>query len=592
MGEKRIKRPATTAKKQMPRGVVRTPDHREIPLAELKEILERVRSGAAISEEEVAKLESAVDTLATLTLELEAKGASIQKLRSLIFGARTEKTSNVVGKGDPANSTDKSSDAPEGNGDSGGENADGAAKPSSDGDAGEKKVAEKKKRKGHGRNGAEDYTGAKRVKAALEALKAGDRCTKCERGKLYVQPPATLVRVTGLAPLAAIVHELERLRCNACGEVFTAKAPEGVGEDKYDESAAAMIALLKYGCGMPFNRLEKLETSLGIPLPASTQWEVVEPAAAALAPVYSALIHKAAQGDVLYNDDTRAKVLELSKLIADAVAEDDGETPGKIRTGVFTSGIVSVEDERQIALFFTGRKHAGENLADVLAKRAAELAPPIQMSDALSSNTAKGHEVRSAGCNSHARRKYVEVAERFPDEVRHVLEEWKLVYENDAFTKAQAMSPEARLAYHQEHSGPVMTRLKAWCRAQIDEHRVEPNSGLGNAIAYMIKHWEKLTLFLRVPGAPLDNNICERILKKAIQHRKNALFFKTVHGAAVGDLFMSLIHTCELNGVNPFDYLVAMLRHPADVEESPEDWLPWNYQHALAELEAIAAPPA
>ncbi|HNX05297.1 MAG TPA: IS66 family transposase [Opitutales bacterium] len=580
MSKKRIRRPSTSGKKHAPSGVVRTSDRREIPLADLKSILARVRSGAAISEEEVAKLEGAVDTLATLTQELEAKGASLAKLRGMLFGARTETTRNVVGDA-PAEAAAEDGSPSRETGDA----EDGAASSSSD-DTDDADAAEKTKHKGHGRHGSEDYKGAKKVKVALESLKSGGLCPACERGKLYPLPSSVLVRVTGMAPLAAIAYELEKLRCNACGEVFTAKAPDGVGEDKYDESAAAMIALLKYGCGLPFHRLERLEGDLGIPLPASTQWEVIAPAAAKLEPVFTELIDHAAQGDVLHNDDTHAKVLELSDLIADAVAEDD---PGKKRTGVYTSGIVSVEGERRIALFFTGHKHAGENLADVLKKRAAELPPPIQMSDALPANTAEGRETLRAGCNAHARRKYVEVADAFPDEVRHVLEEWKIVFENDAFAKAQAMSKEERLTYHQERSGPVMERLEKWCRAQIDERRVEPNGGLGQAIAHMQKHWEKLTLFLRVPGAPLENNICERALKKAILHRKNALFFKTENGAKTGDIFMSLIHTCELNGTNPFDYLVAMLRHPVDVEESPEDWMPWNYTRALAELDALAA---
>jgi len=585
MSKKRIKWPSTSGKKHAPSGVVRTPDRQEIPLSELKEILSKSKLGP-LSDEDVAKLSGAVDTLAALTLELEAKGATLAKLRGMLFGARTETTRNVVGDA-PADGADENGDTPRATGDT-----EESAASSSSGGADDADTTEKKKRKGHGRHGSEDYTGAKKVKVALESLKAGDLCPECERGKLYPLPPSVLVRVIGIAPLAAISYELEKLRCNACGEVFTAKAPEGVGEDKYDESAAAMIALLKYGCGMPFNRLERLEGDLGIPLPASTQWEVIAPAAAKLEPVFTELIREAAQGDVLHNDDTGAKVLELSELIAEAVAEDDGETPGKMRTGVFTSGIVSVEGDRRIALFFTGQKHAGENLADVLKKRAAELPPPIQMSDELSSNTAKGHETLRAGCNSHARRKYVEVAENFPDEVRHVLEEWKIVFENDARTKAQAMSPDARLAYHQEHSAPVMKRLKEWCDEQIEKRLVEPNGGLGAAIAHMKKHWDKLTLFLRVPGAPIDNNCCERALKKAILHRKNALFFKTENGAKTGDIFMSLIHTCELSGVNPFDYLVAMLRHPADVEESPEDWMPWNYTRALAELADLAASPS
>ncbi|RLB55844.1 MAG: IS66 family transposase, partial [Deltaproteobacteria bacterium] len=114
--------------------------------------------------------------------------------------------------------------------------------------------------------------------------------------------------------------------------------------------------------------------------------------------------------------------------------------------------------------------------------------------------------------------------------------------------------------------------------------QVEPNSGLGEAMQYVLTHWQALTLFLRVAGAPLDNNIVERALKKAILSRKNSYFYKTDNGAWVGDLFMSLIHTCELNGANPFDYLVALLRHPEQLRQTPADWMPWNYQQALEQL--------
>ena len=136
-----------------------------------------------------------------------------------------------------------------------------------------------------------------------------------------------------------------------------------------------------------------------------------------------------------------------------------------------------------------------------------------------------------------------------------------------------------------------MHALHAWMAKQIKEHRVEPNSGLGQAIAYMQNHWEKLTLFLRVPGAPLSNNLCERALKKAILHRKNSLFYRTLNGAKVGDLFMSLIHTAELHQREPFDYLVTLLRHEAAVALAPADWMPWNYTATLATLAHLAAEP-
>jgi transposase len=163
-----------------------------------------------------------------------------------------------------------------------------------------------------------------------------------------------LVRIVGQTPLAATVYSLERLRCGACGQVYTAQEPEGVGPEKYDETAAAMIAQLKYGSGTPFYRLEQLQGRLGIPLPAATQWEVVEEAAELLKPARDELIRQAAQGEVVHNDDTSMRVLRLMR------------EPSDERTGVFTSGIVSTGQGWKIALYFTGRQHAGENLADVL----------------------------------------------------------------------------------------------------------------------------------------------------------------------------------------------------------------------------------
>ena len=138
-----------------------------------------------------------------------------------------------------------------------------------------------------------------------------------------------------------------------------------------------------------------------------------------------------------------------------------------------------------------------------------------------------------------------------------------------------------RLRYHQQHSAPVMEELRGWLNTQFAERIVEPNSGLGMAMRYLLKHWERLTLFLRQPGAPLDNNLCERALKKAILHRKNSLFYKTANGARVGDLFMSLIHTCELSGANPFDYLTQLQLHAGDLVRDPGQWMPWNYRATL-----------
>ena len=291
------------------------------------------------------------------------------------------------------------------------------------------------------------------------------------------------------------------------------------------------------------------------------------------------LIRQAANGEVVHNDDTSMTVLELQRPGAPRGDPDDVSPD---RTGVFTTGIVATRDGHRIALFVTGRRHAGENLARVLAERTADLGPPIQMCDALSRNLPKPLAVIVSHCLAHARRHVVEVASSFPAECRHILETLGTVYRHDAEAREQRLLPEARLAYHQTHSGPVLTDLHVWLTAQLADHLVEPNSSLGQAITYLRNHWTPLTLFLRQPGAPLDNNICERALKKAILHRKNALFFKTPNGAHVGDLFMTLIHTCELEGVNPFQYLTALQHHADALTANPTAWLPWNYHGALA----------
>lgn len=429
---------------------------------------------------------------------------------------------------------------------------------------------------GHGRNGANAFRSAEKVKIAHPNLQSGNRCPDCGRGNVYEQKePKVLVRIVGQAPLAATVYELERLRCNACGQVFTAQEPEDVGSEKYDETAAAMIAQLKYGSGVPFHRLEQMEEMLGIPLPAATQWEVVEEAAVLMKPARDELIRQAAQGEVLHNDDTSMRVLRLAR------------EPSDERTGVFTSNILAITtDNHKIALYFTGRQHAGENMADVLKQRAQELPSPIQMCDALSRNTPKasGVEILLAHCMAHGRRQFVEIAPNFPAECRHVLESLGAVYYNDAIAREQSLSAEERLRLHQNQSGPVMEQLHAWLEAQLGEKKTEPNSGLGKAITYLLRHWKGLTAFLRHTGAPLDNNICEQALKRAVLHRKNALFYKTLNGAEVGDLFMTMIHTCKLCGANSFDYLTELQRHAGELAAHPSDWMPWSHRETLSRL--------
>jgi hypothetical protein len=343
-----------------------------------------------------------------------------------------------------------------------------------------------------------------------------------------------------------------------------------------------MIGLLKYGRGLPFNRLDKLQAGLGIPLPSATQWEIVRDAAKSMLPAYDEMARQAAQGDVLHNDDTTMKILERMGKRRRENLPREGESGGikPERTGIFTSGIVSAKEKRRIALFVTGCNHAGENLNAVLAQRALNRRAPVQMCDALSRNCPKDFKTILSNCLAHGRRQFVDITDNFPLECARVLKVLKIVYKNEAIAKKRAMTAAERLRFHQERSGPPMAKLRAWMERQIEDKKTEPNSGLGCAILYMLKRWGELTLFLRKAGAPLDNNICERALKKAILHRKNSLFYKTDNGAKVGDIFMSLIHTAELNGADPFDYLTRLQQHAKEVRGNPEKWMPWNYPRA------------
>jgi transposase len=466
---------------------------------------------------------------------IEKKATSMRRLQRLIFGSPSEKTAALFPKPSP---------------------------PAKD----------RAKVKGHGRKGAKDFPGAQRQRVEHATLKSADPCPSCEKGKLSeAKTPSRIVRITAQPLFPATLYELVRLRCNLCGQVFTAPAPPEALPGKYDPKVGLMLGLMRFGSGLPHYRMEKMQKDFGVPLPQSTQWELMEQSARDLEPVQRELITVAASGELLHNDDTTMRVQSLKK-----------EKAGSGRTGIFTTSLLSKVGPHQIALFFTGGHHAGENLDLLLKNRALGLDKPIQMCDALSRNRAKEFEVLLAHCLPHGRRNFVEVAENFPAECQKVLESLGQVFKNDAQTKELNLSPPQRLRFHQEQSQPVLETLQAWMKEQMERKQVEPNSGLGEAIQYMLNHWEPLTLFLRVAGAPLSNNICERALKMAILHRKNSLSYKTQNGARVGDLFMSLIHTCRLNGANPFDYLTVLQAHAGAVKANPADWLPWNYTRTAA----------
>jgi transposase len=534
-----------------------------------------------------------LQTLMWLQHKLLETRISLSKLRRILFGKPTEKPprgpkdppTDDAGEGDaqrsPSPGDDQSSHGDEAcrHG-----SADGATPnelPDSAPPTGETKT-DKPVPPGHGRLGADDYPGAKVHRCDHDRLTPGDLCPECERARLYAMTPLVRLRFTG-QPLAMVTrYELQRLRCAGCGAIFVAHLPPEAPRERYDISLKVILALSHSLLGLPFKRIEMLQQALGLPLPDATQFELVEAVADGVYVVYDSLKWLAAQQPAVFQDDTGARVVSLIKA--------NQADPPPERKAMYTT-VLRFEGEHSICLYFTGRQHAGENLDDLLALRDDDLPAMLWMSDALAANTPKRHgdRVVDLKCLTHARRQFIEIAEYFPDDCARVVEAIATVYHHEAQCKNNAFTAEQRLAYHQAHSAPVMEALKTWMEQQLDEHRVEPNSRLGGAFAYLLNHWSALTRFLQLPGAALDNNLAEQALKAIVRYRNNSLFYRNAHGAYVGDVLISLIQTCRLNAINPFDYLSTLLHHRSAVFADPGAWLPWTYQQARAAREPAPA---
>ena len=430
---------------------------------------------------------------------------------------------------------------------------------------------------GHGRLPHSVYTNTIEHRLSCH-LKSGDDCpTQCS-GKLYSVEPGVIVRVKGQN--LAVVHKywVDKLRCALCGEIISANVPADIGSQKYDAAFKAILVLQKYYVAIPFYRQAYFQSLLGVPLPVSTQWQLVEEVGGAALLIFPTLERLAANGDVLHNDDSHVKITDIIR--------DHRLHPNKERTGTFTTGFISRTKERDIALFYNGTQHAGENMEKLLQKRDPKSDTVIQMCDALSRNIPVSFKTILCNCLSHGFRKFDDLKEFYPDQCIHVIKLISKIYDND--DKTHELTKLERIGYHQEHSKPIMDELHDYLKNQMESKQVEPNDSLGKAIKYMLKHWHELTQFLRIVGAPLDNNIVERALKIPIRGRRTWLFYKTEYGAMIGGVLTSIIYTCALSGINPLHYLIALQENKSQIVKDPEKWLPWSYQETLATLPLAA----
>ncbi len=555
-----------------------------LDVAEVEALLARI--APLITKADHECLTSLVGTLIEVTRLARRRGATIVRLRRMLGQTSSEKTANVVGpKGAPAPAIDDSPTASGPDEPAPDEPPRGEAKDeTANNTGGAAEGNDKPQRKGHGRIPGSAYA-SHSIAVPHPTLCTGQHCPACAHGTLYaMKEPASCVRVFGQAPLVALRWDCACLRCSGCGHVFTALLPEEARGPKYSESAASMMIVLRYGMGLPLHRLEVMQRFLGVPVPASTQWEVARDHVQEVLPVYEVLVSLAANAPLVHNDDTYVRILELmGKRRNELLAAGDLDLPD--RTGLFTTGIVARAAAGPIALFASGRQHAGENLADLLDRRDPALAPPMQMCDGLGRNLPPEHAVVLANCLAHGRRHVVDEVSNHPELCEHLLDEIGKVFANDAKCRKDRITGEARLAFHQRESGPVIADLRVWIEDLFANKRVEPNSGLGGALRYLLERWEPLTLFLRAVDAPIDNNISERALKHAIRQRRASLFYRSKNGALVGDVYTALIVTTQLHRGDPFRYLMALFTNYKAVAAAPKNWLPWNYQDTLARLD-------
>jgi len=559
------------------RSLMKAPTHLDFTPEQIETLIERLDKQALIKED-YPVLANLIKAIVWMNFSLQEKQLSIQRLRS-IFGIKTESAKNLAKLIEQAqtaenaastaalNQTDEQSAVLDKNGESA-EDPNGSAK---------KNPPEKKGK--HGHRPASDYTQAKIIDVAHEFIKKGSLCPACNLGKLFNLSPGTVLRIVGQPWLQVEIYRPERLRCAVCGKIFTATLPPEVGtESRADSSAKAIVSLLKYRGGVPFYRQGQIQEILGAPISPSEIWEMTEDVADAVQPVYAVMCQQASTAELVQNDDTTARILSVMK---DREERKGTEEEDK-RTGIFTTAILAVLQniDVKIALFFTGIKHAGENLDDLLNKRPEGLSAPIQQCDG-GHNVPEHHDTKLSNCNAHSRRKFYELITVWPKIVIKVIGWYSTVFSNERLAPSD---PLLRLKWHQDYSAPAMQHIKDYCDTLIEQKEVEPNSSMGKAIAYLNNHWEELTLFLRIPGVPIDNNATERLVKQSVRNRKNAYFYRNETGAKIGDILMSVIETCVLNDVNPWEYLVAIQEYQRDVRKNPALWVPWVYEKRFKEL--------
>lgn len=498
----------------------------------LGKLLDSLRAGhleEALIPSAIKYLEAFRDLLG----EVEEKSISIDRLRNLAFGPRTERfTGGATLFDDVIELAGEESSEPN-----------------------EERASPKPKNAGHGRRKLQLFAHAEKVKCELGHLKIGEHCPECAKGTMYKHESQIKTCVRRGAFVIVQEFEIQKLRCGDCHHTEKAEEPQILKEcvGRYHYSIIAALAVFRYHAGLPSYRMKSVTSYLGLEIADSTQFTLFEACADLIKPVYKELRLQAANGAVSYRDDTPNRILDLKRELKQKATGDP-----KIRTGITTTCIVvTTKDGHNISLFETNAKHAGEVFGKLMSLR-KEPSSMLAMADAASQNRKHDANVVELGCWAHARRNFYELKERHPQDCESVL---ALIQQ----------------LYKERHDGQdCLQSLYEKCQQGMLSHG--EHTSLHKAYRYVINHWDRLAAFLSYSNAPIDNNECERDLKRPIRHRKNSLFFKNTVGAEVGDILTSMIATAVRAGVNPVQYLEDIMKHAEHAKTHPHLWLPWSYE--------------
>jgi hypothetical protein len=399
----------------------------------------------------------------------------------------------------------------------------------------------------------------------------GEPCTHCGSKMCRGHARQTTI-VTASTLLSVHLHVREALECKTCGHEEVTPLPEEVSRGligRYAPSAIALLAYLRYFSGFASHRFERASGFLGLEVSETTQWDLFESAADRLVPLTRHLKSIASAAQVITMDHTGCKVVAEQR--HRRLLEGESE-----RVGMATSAflIELAEPTHKFALFHTGPIDAGQYLQRLLEPRPPGSGKLIVACDALASNQKQDHpDVVLALCNVHARRAFLDLGKHAPKAVADILRQYDLVFRTER--RAKGLSPEARLDLHQTHSEPAMRRIRDLALSEMLAESRLPGGRIALPFAYVLRHFERLLTFCRLPRAPVHTNEVERALKKPILHRKNSLFFQTFAGSGVADLFTSLFFSAELAGHNPIAFVREALENWSTLARAPESFVPW-----------------